>query len=404
VVSAVVLLALSATVLAEGLPSRADLRPDYASLGLKPKNQNPRGCCSLFAMVGVLEFELAKATGKPVSLSEEYMNWASHQTNGRGSDGSFFSDALRGAECFGICAETLMPYQREFRPDAEPSVEAFRDAETRKGVSALWIKEWDVTTGMTNAMLAQIRESVATGHPVAIGMRWPKTDTYLGDQLLTPPRPEDVFDGHSVVIVAYEDDAAQPGGGTFVFRNSFGPEWGEGGYARMSYAYAQAYGNDALGLRIGGGRTVPSNRVAADPIEVETLEVAQRRGCQSADPPPLLWCPALWSGGGQVAYAAEVGARLDLRLIAPAAGTYRVWLFGTAGPSFGEIRMTLDGERAGRDIDLYATELRPTGRIDLGVHTLEAGARALRLDVIGKDHRSSGYDFGLDCIELERVL
>lgn len=400
--SVLALLALTAPVLAEGLPSLADLRPDYASLGLKPKNQNPRGCCSLFAMVGVLEFELAKSTGQPVSLSEEFMNWASHQTSGRGSDGSFFSDALRGVECFGICTEALMPYAREFNPDAVPSLEAFRNAEARKDVSALWIKEWDVTTGMTDAMLAQIRESVASGHPVAIGMRWPKTDSYLGDQLLSPPKPEDVFDGHSVVIVAYEDDAAQPGGGTFIFRNSFGPDWGEAGHSRMSYAYAQAYGNDALGLRIGGGRPVPSNRVVASPIEIESLEVADQRGCHPAEPPIELWCPALWSGKSQVTYAAQEDARLDMRLIVPEAGSYGIRLFATRAPSFGKVRVSLDGKRLGRQIDLFAAELQPSGAIDLGPRVLEAGTHALRFDVIGRNDRSAGFDFGLDCIELER--
>jgi C1A family cysteine protease len=56
------------------------------------------------------------------------------------------------------------------------------------------------------------------------------------------PPPEGVFDGHSVLLVGYQDDPKQAGGGVFVFRNS--NHLGRERY--MTYAYAIAYMNDAL--------------------------------------------------------------------------------------------------------------------------------------------------------------
>ena len=53
--------------------------------------------------------------------------------------------------------------------------------------------------------------------------------------------PEDVFDGHSIIISGYRDDPDQPGGGVFIIRN-FGSNSRDG---FMSYEYVRAYMNDA---------------------------------------------------------------------------------------------------------------------------------------------------------------
>jgi C1A family cysteine protease len=51
-----------------------------------------------------------------------------------------------------------------------------------------------------------------------------------------------VYDGHSILLVGYRDDANQPGGGVFLFRNT-----NNGGHdGSMPYIYAQAYVNDAV--------------------------------------------------------------------------------------------------------------------------------------------------------------
>ena len=234
---------------ADALPREVDLRPEFARLGVSPKSQGGRGCCSLFAIIGVLEFEYG-LVGQPVRLSEEYLNWASHQTNGRTSDGSFFSDALNGVEKYGVCREDLWPYAAKYDPDAQPPAAAVADAQSRRIVTTRWIKEWDVKTGMTEEMLSAMRKSLAAGHPVAIGMRWPNQEQYGPDHTLLMPPEGKVFDGHSIILVGYKDDLAQPGGGVFIWRNHAGEKWGEGGYARMPYAYVAAYGNDALGIRV----------------------------------------------------------------------------------------------------------------------------------------------------------
>ncbi len=379
----------------------ADLRPAFERFGLAPKNQSPRGCCSLFALVGALEYEwaCARQQAPAVRLSEEYLNWASHQTNGRRSDGSFFADALRGLATFGICREDLMPYAREFDPDAEPSPEAHADAAERRDVRALWIKAWDVTTGMTDEMLAAIRREIAQGHPVAIGMRWPRAESYTPEGLLTVPPRDQVFDGHSVLLVGWRDDPSAPGGGWFLFRNSFGPGWREGGHGRMPFAYAMAYGNDAVSLRLGGGVLLPCNRGARSPIEFETLGTVQADGCEAVVQRMAPWGAARWSGGAQLFCRSSPGAVLTAVLPELPPGAYRAGLFATRAPDYGVVAVSLDDRLLAGDLDLYGAEVAPTGRLDLGTVTLTPGPHRLRVEVRGRNAASRGAFLGLDCLE-----
>lgn len=42
--------------------------------------------------------------------------------------------------------------------------------------------------------------------------------------------------GHALVVVGYEDDPMNPGEGWFLLQNSWGTEWGDGGYGKISYS------------------------------------------------------------------------------------------------------------------------------------------------------------------------
>jgi len=56
--------------------------------------------------------------------------------------------------------------------------------------------------------------------------------------------------GHAMLIVGYEDDASIPGGGAFIVRNSWGGEWGDGGYGRLPYAYVELFATSAATILV----------------------------------------------------------------------------------------------------------------------------------------------------------
>jgi hypothetical protein len=198
-------------------------------------------------MAGALQFAAARQKGSCPRLSVEFLNWAANQSRGRASDGGFFSDMWAGFTAYGICAESAFPYREAFDASLTAPPEALADARLRRdfGLRLNWIKEWDAHTGLAEQQLNEIKVVLNRGWPVAGGFRWPFQERRVAN-VIQLCGPEAVRDGHSVLLIGYRDDAAQPGGGVFLFRNSGEPVGDDG---LMPYAYARDYMNDAVWIK-----------------------------------------------------------------------------------------------------------------------------------------------------------
>lgn len=72
---------------------------------------------------------------------------------------------------------------------------------------------------------------LASGHPVVIGVEVTEAwQTLRGDTL--PPPSGAGIGGHAVLLVGYDIPAA-----VWIVRNSWGTSWGDGGYARLPWAW-----------------------------------------------------------------------------------------------------------------------------------------------------------------------
>jgi C1A family cysteine protease len=225
------------------LPANVDLRPKFAVLGLGPRDQGERPTCSVFTMTVALEFANAAASQRGERLSVEYLNWAANQMRRNPRDGGFFSDMWNGFAKHGICSEEQMPYQTKFASENSPDAAATASAKARcaLGLQLHWIKRWNVKTGLKEEEFNAIKNTLNQGWPVCGGFRWPNKELWKKDVLQMCPANA-VYDGHSILLVGYQDDSAQAGGGAFIFRNT--NRGGRDGY--MPYEYAKAYMNDAL--------------------------------------------------------------------------------------------------------------------------------------------------------------
>lgn len=225
------------------LPESVDLRPNFEKWGLDRRTQGGRGTCSVFTMTGALEYAAASKTRHGERFSVEFLNWAANRIAGEDQDGGFFSDLWNAFDKYGICLEKSLPYRAEFDPRLTPAAEVLTEAKAplALGLRHHWIKEWNVKTGLTDVQFQEIKRILNQGRPVCGGFRWPKQVQWDHDVLGMCP-PEGVFDGHSVLIVGYRDDASQPGGGVLIFRNT--NNGGRDGF--MPYTYARAYMNDAI--------------------------------------------------------------------------------------------------------------------------------------------------------------
>jgi hypothetical protein len=181
------------------LPSSVDLRPKLEKWGLAQRKQGGRGTCSVFTVVEAVEFACAAESDKGSPLSVEFANWAANEATGRGDDGDFFHNIIRGIKKHGICREASMPYAADYAPDKKPESDAVREAAEFQQTTRLefrWIRSLRAKPGLSDDDVRTIKSTMAKGFPVGAG-------SY-----------------HSVLLVGYKDDPALDGGGAFLIADS----------------------------------------------------------------------------------------------------------------------------------------------------------------------------------------
>lgn len=232
---------------AADLPPRVDLRPLYEQLALQPRSQGGRGSCTIFGTLGVLEFQLRRA-GENVALSEQFVMWAANQLGRYKREMFTCEDVIAAIEQYGVCQEKLMPY-KEWGNIGKPSKEAISEAATRKGAGVKWFHQWTGRYGFSDEDIRAICGTLAESSPVTATFLWPRTAKLNSDFFLLD-RGSNHGSGHVVVLVGYDLDPKIKGGGAFIFRQSWGDNWGDKGYARLSFEFVKENGLEAYALKL----------------------------------------------------------------------------------------------------------------------------------------------------------
>jgi hypothetical protein len=224
------------------------LRPEFERFGLKPRTQGYYAC-TVFATLGVLEFDYAKA-GMTVKLSEQFAEWAAVKCSGQRFLNFPYRTVIEGIQKYGICAEEYLPYQDAKKPLRQPSKAAMEDAQKRRNVSVLSFHEWNKAFGFSDKEIESMCHSIAGQKAISCGFRWPSNEaaalksgyTFDTRHAIANLRANQGVIGHTVVIVGYEKNKEWEGGGRFEFRNSFGEQWGQTGYGWVTFEYLRKHG------------------------------------------------------------------------------------------------------------------------------------------------------------------
>jgi len=241
------------------------------------RNQHYRGTCVAFTVTAMIEaFILAGHAGKwtrSIHFSEQYLYYRTKQNDpDQTVDGTEFEYALTALREFGVCSESFLPY-REHHDWGQANL--FRDPSYLIGYLDKMAKLNRISgcrhlnnARSVNEIKQALNENYAVGSGVLIFQdAWYNGFTEQQGEIQLPVTTGDdngnvrVLDtcvgGHAIAIYGYEDNpkntnVGRPGGGFFIFRNSWGQGWARGnntvneqGYGQLPYAYIEKYGLDA---------------------------------------------------------------------------------------------------------------------------------------------------------------
>ena len=209
----------SSVMRARPLPPTVDLRAKCPPV----YSQGELGSCTAHAIAAALEFDQPEPRFVPSRLFIFYNERV--LAGAEGSAGAHLRDGIRSVSTQGACKEDDWPYDPA-QDAVQPPQACYEQA---LGFKALTYYRLDQD-------IAQFKTCLAEGFPFVFGFTaYASFETEAVKTSGTLPMPqsdETVVGGHAVVAVGYDDASA-----CVIARNSWGPDWGQGGYFMMPYAY-----------------------------------------------------------------------------------------------------------------------------------------------------------------------
>lgn len=207
------------------LPVSHDMRPKF----FPPYDQGQLGSCTGNGIAGALEWMLQKEHLKLVTPSRLFIYFNEREIEGTVpyDAGASISDGIDSVSNTGFCPEQFWPYDISKFADRPPE-NCYADAHLnhRHAIS----KERVPRT------LLDFRTALAHDIPIVIGFTvyesFESSEVALTGIMPMPKPGEQVLGGHCVLVVGYDDLKRE-----FICRNSWGQDWGAGGYFYMPYDY-----------------------------------------------------------------------------------------------------------------------------------------------------------------------
>jgi hypothetical protein len=184
--------------------------------------------------------------------AEQFVFWACKQIDGEpGEDGTHLNFAREVLADRGACFAKTWPYNP--LPEATVDQGPPPKGAVEEAAAHVWPDAEDLAPGDLDALKARLDAN----RPFVLGvLTFPKWDYPSVEETgeITMPLPRMLSDGgHAICVVGYEERAGVPGGGAFLFRNSWGRKWARAngrfgaGYGTLFFDYVRAYGIEAFG-------------------------------------------------------------------------------------------------------------------------------------------------------------
>ena len=184
--------------------------------------------CTANSLSGAFDFERIKQKLAPLFPSRLFVYYNERLMEGTVSSdsGAQIRDGIKVLASQGVCSEQEWPYDTD-KFTVKPSDACYKDA------SANTIKQY---LRLDNTDIKQLKTCLAQGYTFVFGFT--VYESFEGEDVASsgivpmPDGSEQCMGGHAVYCVGYDDSK-----GAFKVRNSWGPNWGDGGNFWLPYEY-----------------------------------------------------------------------------------------------------------------------------------------------------------------------
>ena len=214
------------------LPAFVDLR---RQLDVPAYDQGELGSCTGNAIAAAVQFARSKGHEGPDFVPSRLFIYYNERAIERTVDqdsGAQIRDGMKAVAKVGVCPESSRPRRDHDWPyvadhlASRPPEACYQFAAQHQVLAYRRIPQ----------LVTQLRGCLASGFPFVFGFMvyegFETVEVARTGVVNLPASSEKALGGHAVLAMGY-DDAAQ----RFIVRNSWGTDWGQGGYFTMPYAY-----------------------------------------------------------------------------------------------------------------------------------------------------------------------
>lgn len=226
---------------------------NYADRLPPARNQGGRGTCVAHAAAAVREFmeiQAGASAAHEIDLSEQFIYWWCKSKDNLPNVGGTYPHL--GMQCLaeiGTVAEGVWPYNARPRVGDEGQGPPPEDAPAEA-----WRYRLKRMISLDPKDVASLKTALADGKAILFAVpvfnSWYQNRVTRVHGKIGMPMPDEKANGaHAMALIGYVDDAAAPGGGYFLLRNSWSP-WGfenplGPGYGTIPYAFLAAHNMSA---------------------------------------------------------------------------------------------------------------------------------------------------------------
>lgn len=188
------------------------------------------GSCTGNAGCAMYEYMENKAHNKFIRMSRLFLYKVTRNlAKETGDVGAQIRTTMQAMATFGICPEEYWAYNPA-KFDVEPTQFCYAFAQSYQALTYFRLDTPDCTK---QELLRRIKEYLSRGYAIEFGFSVYDSLWRAAGGMIPFPTPSDRMQGgHAVLAVGY-DDARR----ALLIKNSWGTQWGAGGYGWLPYAY-----------------------------------------------------------------------------------------------------------------------------------------------------------------------